>query len=130
MIVDKSAILSIINLEDDAKKIATQLENASGPNYISAVNYFELTALIDIKYGDKGMVELNNFFKKAEIKVHEVNEKIVDIARDAYKTNGRHKKKDGLAFGDCFSYALAKYLDDQLLCKGTAFNTTDVKLAA
>jgi uncharacterized protein with PIN domain len=50
------------------------------------------------------------------------------IARAAYRDFGRgsgHPAK--LNFGDCFSYALARTLDEPLLFKGDALGHTDVR---
>ncbi len=130
MIIDKSAIISILNLDEDARKFA-DLMQSSDKIYISAVNYFELSAYVEGRYGDLGVREMDNFFKKADIKVYEVDENVVDLARDAYRFYGKPKNPDGgLAFGDCFAYATAKYLNEPLLFKGDHFRNTDVTAAA
>lgn len=126
MIVDKSAIIAILNLDEEARKFAEAMQN-SDHIYISAVNYFEVSAYVENKYGDIGVREMDNFFKKADIKVHEVDENVVDLARDAYRFYGKQKNPEaGLAFGDCFAYALSKYLNEPLLFKGDHFTKTDI----
>jgi ribonuclease VapC len=129
MIVDKSAIISILTLDDDARRFANAIQESDSV-YISAVNFFEVSAYVENKFKDVGVRELDVFFKKADIKVYDVDENIVDIARDAYRFYGKPKNPDGgLAFGDCFAYATAKYLNEPLLFKGDHFKNTDVVAA-
>jgi ribonuclease VapC len=129
MIVDKSAIISILTLDDDARRFANAIQESDSV-YISAVNFFEVSAYVENKFKDVGVRELDVFFKKADIKVYDVDENIVDIARDAYRFYGKPKNPDGgLAFGDCFAYATAKYLNEPLLYKGDHFKNTDVVAA-
>jgi ribonuclease VapC len=130
MIIDKSAIIAILNLDEDARKYAEAMQN-SEKIYISAVNYFEVSAYVENRYGDVGVREMDNFFKKADIKIYEVDENVVDLARDAYRFYGKNKTREsGLAFGDCFAYALSKYLNEPLLFKGDQFKNTDIIAAA
>ena len=52
------------------------------------------------------------------------------IARQAYRDFGRGSGHSAnLNYGDCFSYALAKALDEELLFKGEDFSHTDVRTA-
>ena len=52
------------------------------------------------------------------------------IARQAYRDFGRGSGHSAnLNQGDCFSYALAKALDEDLLFKGEDFSHTDVRTA-
>lgn len=45
-----------------------------------------------------------------------------------YRDFGKGRHKAGLNFGDCFAYALAKEMDEPLLCKGNDFRHTDFDL--
>ena len=63
--------------------------------------------------------------------VMEVSPRIADIAFDAYRRYGKGSGHEAaLNYGDCFSYALAKYLDAPLLFKGDDFSKTDLRSAA
>ncbi len=129
MIIDKSAILAILNMEEDAAAYAKALEE-SDVNIISAVSYFELAAYIERKYGDAGARELDNFMKKANISIYPVDEKIIELARDGYRFFGRGKAGSGvLGLSDCFAYGLAKFLNETLLFKSEQFRNTDVTSA-
>jgi ribonuclease VapC len=85
---------------------------------------------VENRFKDIGSRELDNFFRKADIKIYEVDENIVDLARDAYRDFGKIKNPEtGLAFGDCFAYATAKFLGEPLLFKGDQFKNTDIVAA-
>ena len=49
-----------------------------------------------------------------------------DLARHAFARYGRRGDCDGLNFGDCFSYALARSTGQPLLAKGEPFARTDL----
>lgn len=53
----------------------------------------------------------------------------VKIARQAFRLYGKGRHPAALNFGDCFTYALAKILDQAVLFKGDDFKVTDLKLA-
>ncbi len=129
MIIDKSVILSILNLDEDAERFAIALEN-SEKNYISAVNYFEVAAFVEKKYGDAGARELDNFLKKADITIYQVDDSIIELAREGYRFYSKGKTREtGLALGDYFAYATAKFLGQPLLFKGDRFINTDITAA-
>ncbi|WP_370566589.1 type II toxin-antitoxin system VapC family toxin [Cyanobium sp. LEGE 06143] len=52
-----------------------------------------------------------------------------ELARDAFRRYGKGRHRAGLNFGDCFSYALAKWLAEPLLFKGDDFCHTDLQPA-
>jgi ribonuclease VapC len=55
-----------------------------------------------------------------------IDEEQADLARRAFRNYGKGRHPAGLNFGDCFSYALSKALDEPLLFKGNDFRQTDV----
>ena len=56
-----------------------------------------------------------------------VDEEQADLARRAFRKYGKGRHPAGLNFGDCFSYALARALDEPLLFKGNDFSQTDIE---
>ena len=59
-----------------------------------------------------------------------IEARFADAALDAFERYGKgqgHPAK--LNMGDCFSYACAKLLKVQLLCKGNDFTQTDINVA-
>jgi len=51
-----------------------------------------------------------------------------NIASRAFARFGKGRHKPGLNYGDCFAYALAKSLNEPLLCKGNDFVHADLAL--
>jgi len=74
--------------------------------------------------------EFDLFFRRAGIVIEPVTFEQAQIARQAYRDFGKGRHPAGLSFGDCLSYALAKWADEPLLFKGSDFAQTDVRGAA
>jgi ribonuclease VapC len=133
MILDTSALIAILRLEEEAPEfarlIASTAESAKRPR-ISAVSYVEAGALID---GSKDPIASRRFdelIEEAQIEIEPVTEAQARIARQAYRDFGKTSGHPArLNFGDCFSYALAKSKGEPLLFKGQDFSRTDVKSA-
>jgi len=80
--------------------------------------------------GENAILALDAFLLKSGMTVVEVSPRIADIALDAYRRFGKGTGHSAaLNFGDCFSYALAKYLDAPVLFKGNDFSLTDIQSA-
>ena len=136
MILDTSALIVILRFEPEAHEFAEIIE-AAGQSRISAVSYVEAAAVID---GSKDPIASRRFdelIEEADIAIEPVSEAQARIDdqfghdqpeayRDFGKTSGHPAK---LNFGDCFSYALAKFKGEPLLFKGRDFSHTDVKPA-
>jgi ribonuclease VapC len=68
--------------------------------------------------------QLDLFLAHAEIDVEPVTIEQTRIARKAWRRYGKGRGHAArLNFGDCFSYALAKSLGEELLCKESDFLT-------
>lgn len=126
MIVDSSAIIAILRNESDAPVFAKQIEQATHC-YISAANFVEVSAIVLRSADEKGAEFLDQFMKQSAIIIHPVTVTQAYIAREAYQKFGKGNTHPAhLNFGDCFSYALAKELNEPLLYKGNDFIHTDV----
>lgn len=79
--------------------------------------------------GDAGIQLLDEFVRDVGIKIEPVTEEQAYIARRAWAEYGKGRHPARLNFGDCFSYALAKSLDEPLLFKGSDFSQTDIEAA-
>ena len=51
------------------------------------------------------------------------------VAAEAFARFGKGRHRAALNFGDCMSYAVAKLAGQPLLCTGSDFAKTDLKLA-
>lgn len=129
IVVDSSAIVAILLLEEDAEALLRVLLADDQPT-ISAATLLETS--IVLRTHPKRAVsdrELDDFVSTA-LRVSDVTLDHVRIARDAHLRYGKGMGHPAqLNFGDCFSYALAKSLDVPLLYKGGDFGKTDIKSA-
>jgi ribonuclease VapC len=124
MVVDTSALVAILLLEQDAPTYAKAIAGAESA-VMSAASYVELT-IIAISRGTRGRAELEATLTDALIEIVPVTIDQAHIAADAYERYGRGRHPAALNFGDCFAYALAKSRNEPLLFKGADFGLTDV----
>ena len=129
MVVDTSALVAILFDETDAEAYEAAIEN-DVTRLISAASVLETAIVVDKRFGEAGGRELDLLLNEAKIKVTPVDLNQLDWARFAYRTYGRGRHAANLNFGDCFSYALAKWSGEPLLYKGNDFTQTDVARCA
>ena len=127
MVVDSSAILSILLHESDARFFAKML-SVSPVNIMSAGNFLEVSIVIDNRRREIGLIDLDRLISAAGIDIVAVDRTQAVAARNAYRRYGRGRHSAGLNFGDCFAYALAKSTGEPLLFKGADFATTDIEV--
>lgn len=126
MIIDTSALISILRAEDDAADMAVAIEKAQ-VRRISAANFLETAVAIDASRDPVASRRFDELVEAAELRVEAVTFEQARVARDAYRDFGKGSgHKAGLNFGDCFAYALAKATGEPLLFKGDDFGHTDV----
>lgn len=129
MIVDASAIVAILQSEDDAAEFAIAIGSAESPK-ISAVTLFEATLRIERSGVRNATQRFDALIKRAGIEVIPFEAEHAAVARDARRTYGKgsgHPAK--LNFGDCMTYATAYIAGEPLLYKGEDFKHTDLKSA-
>ena len=126
MVIDTSAVVAILRQESGAEGLLRRF-TAAGSRRISAASLLETAIVLEGKSGERGGEQLDLFLARAQVEVAPVTIEQVRIARRAWRRYG--KGSDHLArlnFGDCFSYALARSLGEELLYKGADFAYTDV----
>ena len=129
MILDTSAIIAILENEASAPLLIAALEGAE-IRRVSAATLVEAGIILHARFGDHGERELDLFVQRAHVQIIPVTEQHAELARSAYRRFGKGRSAAGLNFGDCFSYALARALDEPLLYVGDDFTQTDVAAAA
>jgi ribonuclease VapC len=128
MVIDSSALLSIVLAEPDASIYASAILNSNG-RMLSAVSLVE-ASMVAMRYRTPDpLALLDNLIERFEIIIVPVNREHALLARDAFRRFGKGRHKAGLNFGDCFSYALAKQTGEPLLYKGNDFSKTDIPSA-
>jgi ribonuclease VapC len=127
MVVDTSAVMTILKQEPDARSYAEVIETAK-VRLISAVSLLA-GILAKSRKGDEGARELDTFLVAAELEVVSFDSEQAAVARDAFRRFGKGRHPANLNFGDCAVYALAATRAESLLLKGCDFSATDVLVA-
>jgi ribonuclease VapC len=125
MILDTSALAAIFFSEPEAEKYTKIIHDTDGCR-ISAVNFVELSMVLEGQIGGDAVQQADMFFRRARIAIEPVTVEHAYVARQAFHDFGKGRHKAGLNFGDCFAYALAKTTAEPLLFKGRDFSQTDV----
>ena len=126
IVVDTSAILAIIWKEADGSRFLDAMVDADGV-LISAATRLEAWTVCRNRRGVDNAQGMERFLSGLGVVTIPFDEHQFLFARDAYERFG--KGRNGLNFGDCFSYALAKARDLPLLYKGEDFGRTDIMAA-
>jgi ribonuclease VapC len=128
VIVDTSAIVAMLRAEPDANALSKALRGAAVLR-LSAASYVELAVVID-GLGDPVLSGgLDAVLTAYRIRIEPLTESQARIARAAYQRFGKGSGHPArLNMGDCFSYALARDLDEPLLFKGDDFKLTDIEV--
>ena len=129
MVIDSSAILAILQNEPERHAFNVAIA-AADQRLLSAASLVELSIVIGARYGPEAQTDLDHFLNTAQIEIISVDRGQAEMARSAFAQFGKGRHRAALNFGDCFSYALAKWLDQPLLFKGDDFCHTDLLLAA
>ena len=97
---------------------------------ISAAAYVELAIVNAHRFGDQGSRMVDDILRSFSIAIEPVTARQAIVARQAFYEFGKGRHKTALNFGDCFSYALANGMGDELLFVGADFRLTDVRIAS
>lgn len=128
IVVDSSAVVAILKLEQDAHLFQAKLSETN-EILIGAPTKFELL-MVMARWRQKPAVELAiSLLETIGAKVVPWDDALTSVAVQAEFDFGKGRHKANLNYGDCMSYALAKSLDAPLLFKGDDFSRTDVKSA-
>ena len=128
MIVDSSALLTVLLREPDSERYETAIATAAGCR-MSAVNLLETSIVVEGRGGAAAGHELDTFLERAGIEPAPVTTEQVRVARIAWRRFGKGNHPARLNVGDCFAYALAKSAGEPLLYKGDDFSRTDIEAA-
>lgn len=128
MIVDASALVSILLEEDDAEELNLRLE-AADVRFTHPVSVYEtVTALMRTtgRAVDAAESVVVRFLAQAEIVLIPIGRAETNAALDAFARYGKGRHPAALNMGDCFSYACARARGLSLLYKGDDFAQTDL----
>jgi ribonuclease VapC len=125
MVVDSSVLIAVLLNEPEADSYRQRLAETE-EIYISAVSFVESSMVIEYKGGEQGAKKFDELLKVITPTVISFDSQQADLARTAWRQYGKGRHPAKLNFGDCCSYALAKYLNQPLLFKGDDFSKTDL----
>jgi ribonuclease VapC len=128
MVVDTSALCAILFAEPE-RDVFLQAIMRSGERCLSAATAIEVSIVVMRRSGSDIEARARAFMERAHLKIMPFDEAQAEIARVGFQLYGKGRHPAGLNMGDCFSYALAKRLDEPLLFKGKDFSLTDVRSA-
>jgi ribonuclease VapC len=127
MVIDSSALLAIFLHEPERQAFVEAIAQA-GKRMISAATILETGIVLESKRGETAGREFDLFVFRMNIEIVPVDAEQTEIARSAWRSFGKGKHPAALNFGDCFTYALAKFAGEPLLAKGQDFSQTDLEL--
>lgn len=127
MVVDSSAVLAILLGEPEAESFAACIASATQPR-IGMVSVLETTA-VALRRLRMNLDQMIQFLGASGVLLMPLDERQLILAGEALERFGKGRHPARLNFGDCFSYALAKAVDEPLLFKGDDFTRTDIAAA-
>lgn len=129
MVIDTSAVIAILEREDDAAGLIASLAGHR-IRVMSAVSLLEASIVVESRAGAEGLARLDALVATAAIEIVQFDARQVAVAREAYATYGKGRHQARLNMGDCASYALARIRNEPLLFKGNDFIHTDIPPAS
>jgi ribonuclease VapC len=128
MFVDTSVIIAIIKLEPEKDAFLDRLE-AARHRYTSPLVVLEaVMRLSSLMKEDIPSVRqfVGEVLSQANVEIIPINQKMGEIAIQAFDQYGKGRHPARLNMADCFSYAGAKAYRSPLLYKGNDFSQTDL----
>ena len=130
MIVDTSALVAIIADEPEAQRLLRALASADSVQ-MSAATHVECGIVIDNRSSAATRRRFDDLLTTLDVEIAALTPQQARLAREAHRDFGRGSGSPArLNLGDCFSYALAADLGDELLFIGDDFAATDIGRAA
>ncbi len=128
MIVDASAVCSILLDEPDRELLGRKLADASSPG-IGTPTLVETAMVLAGRLRKDPRPALIQFLHETGLEPVPFGEAHWREAMRAFLRFGKGRHPARLNFGDCLAYATARLADQPLLCKGDDFRLTDIEIA-
>jgi ribonuclease VapC len=127
IVVDTSALVAIFKAEENSEQLSLALSEANHA-VVPASCLVEAALLRQIGRGFFAWVRER--LEDERFELGEISAPIAELAAQAAQTYGKGSGHTaGLNFGDCLSYAVAKYRDLPLLYAGNDFSKTPIRSA-
>ena len=129
MVIDISALLAILYLEEEADGMARVI--AEDPRrLVCTFSVLEAGIVVEARSGETAGRELDLLLHRIRAEVIPLTDSHSEVARAAWRRYGKSRHPAGLNIGDCCVYAVAKIAAQPLLCKGDDFPKTDLATVA
>ena len=128
MILDASAIVSMILGEPSSRQLLSQLGTADIVA-AGAPTLVEAAMVLSARLKRDARPLLHAFFREMDLEVVPFSEEHYEIAIEAFQRFGKGRHPAALNFGDCLTYAVARLSQLPLLCTGNDFPKTDLLIA-
>lgn len=128
MMIDASALVSILLREPDAAALASAIADANAPFTSPIALYETVAALMRVNAwsGAEAESAVRELLAAASIRVCTISDGMATTALVAFDRYGKGRHPAALNLGDCFAYACAKSYRASLLYKGNDFSQTDI----
>ena len=128
MLIDASALLSILFREPDYERLLEALDKADSVA-VGAPTLAEAKIVLGARLGFEKVFLLDELLRRMDAEVVPFGREHADEAVRAYRRFGKGRHPAALDFGDAMSYAAAKLAGKPLLFAGSDFSETDVQAA-
>ena len=126
MVIDSSALLSVLLDEDDSAALVDAM-TADPVRHVGAPTLVEASSVLMSRKGPQGPIVLDALLHRLDIDVVPMTGEAAAFARAAYARWGKGVGSPGvLNYGDCLAYGVAMAEGERLLFKGDDFSCTDV----
>ena len=129
VVLDTSALASVVFGESGAEGILDVMRGAAGDLVLSAATAVEVGIVVEARQGAEATRDLQLLLDRLAVDVHPVDADQAAIAVAAWRRFGKGRHPAALNLGDCFSYATARSLGAALLFTGHDFAQTDIPSA-
>lgn len=120
MVVDTSALISILRMEPERERLLRALV-ADPTRLVSAVTTLEAAMVLEGRYGPQAVGDLELLLFTFQARVVAFTGEHADAARRAWKKFGKERHSAALNLGDCCVYATASLSGEPVLAQGTDF---------
>lgn len=125
MILDSSALISVVRDEQGRDRLVEAIEGASQVG-IGTPTLTESSIVLVRRFGPAGRSILSRFLRDNGVAAVPFDERHWSAAAEAFIRFGKGRHPARLNYGDCMTYATARVADAPLLFVGDDFKKTDL----
>lgn len=110
MVIDSSALIALLLGEPETDQFVSAIAEAS-ERLLSAASYLETAIVVSGRFGPQGLEKLDRLISELSIDIVPFNGEQARPGIAGFQQYGRGTGHPAaLNYGDCFTYALAKFL--------------------